>query len=109
MFMTMAFRISIGYQWEWEEVLMIFHQCLFHSNSGLTEYPILSCKLSSIMATLVDEQRAIFNPNQAATFDAVLESVTNNQGHLFFIHTAGGCKKTFFATLLLLRLEEEIK
>jgi len=33
------------------------------------------------MATLVDEQRAIFNPDQAAAFDAVLESVTNNQGH----------------------------
>jgi len=30
------------------------------------------------VATLVDEQRAIFNPNQAAAFDAVLESVTNN-------------------------------
>jgi len=47
------------------------------------------------MATLVDEQRAIFNPNQAAAFDAILESVTNNQGHLFFIHAAGGCGKTF--------------
>jgi len=47
------------------------------------------------MATLVDEQRTIFNPDQAATFNAVLESVTNNQGHLFFIHAAGGCGKTF--------------
>jgi len=47
------------------------------------------------MATLVDKQRTIFNPNQAAAFDAVLESVTNNQGHLFFIHAAGGCGKTF--------------
>jgi len=47
------------------------------------------------MATLVDEQRTIFNPDQAATFNAVLESVTSNQGHLFFIHAAGGCGKTF--------------
>ena len=47
------------------------------------------------MATLVDEQRAIFNPDQAAAFDAVLESITNNQGYLFFIHAAGGCGKTF--------------
>jgi len=47
------------------------------------------------MATLVDKQRAIFNSDQAAAFDAVLESVTNNQGHLFFIHAAGGCGKTF--------------
>ena len=28
------------------------------------------------IATLVDEQRAIFNPDQAAAFDAVLESIT---------------------------------
>jgi len=47
------------------------------------------------MATLVDEQRAIFNPDQAAAFNAVLESVTNNQGYLFFIHAAGGCEKIF--------------
>jgi len=38
---------------------------------------------------MVDEQRTIFNPDQAATFNAILESVTNNQGHLFFIHAAG--------------------
>ena len=52
------------------------------------------------MATLVDEQRAIFNPDQAAAFDAVLESVTNNQGHLFFIHAAGGCGKTFLCNTI---------
>jgi len=52
------------------------------------------------MATLVDEQRTIFNSDQAATFDAVLESVTNNQGHLFFIHAAGGCGKTFLCNTI---------
>jgi len=52
------------------------------------------------MATLVDEQRAIFNPNQAAAFDAILESVTNNQGHLFFIHAASGCGKTFLCNTI---------
>ena len=46
------------------------------------------------MATLVNEQRAIFNFDQAAAFDAVLESVTNNQGHLFFIHAASSYRKT---------------
>ena len=51
------------------------------------------------MATLVDEQRAIFNSDQAAAFNAVLESVTNNQGHLFFIH-AGGCGKTFLCNTI---------
>jgi len=52
------------------------------------------------MATLVDEQRAIFNPDQAAAFDAVLESVTNNQGYLFFIHAAGGYRKTFLCNTI---------
>jgi len=52
------------------------------------------------MATLVDKQRAIFNPDQATAFDAVLESVTNNQGHLFFIHAAGGCGKTFLCNTI---------
>jgi len=52
------------------------------------------------MATLVDEQRAIFNPDQAATFDAVLESVTNNQGHLFFIHATSGYGKTFLCNTI---------
>jgi len=47
------------------------------------------------MTTLVNKQRAIFNPDQATAFDAVLESITNNQGYLFFIHAAGGCGKTF--------------
>ena len=52
------------------------------------------------MATLVDEQRAIFNPDQAVAFDAILESITNNQGHLFFIHAAGGCGKTFLCNTI---------
>jgi len=52
------------------------------------------------MATLVDKQRAIFNPDQAATYDVVLESITNNQGHLFFIHAAGGCGKTFLCNTI---------
>ena len=42
----------------------------------------------------------MFNPEQAAAFDTVLKSVTNNQGHLFFIHTTGGCGKTFFCNTI---------
>jgi len=52
------------------------------------------------MATLVDKQRAIFNLDQAVAFDAVLESVTNNQGHLFFTHAASGCGKTFLCNTI---------
>jgi len=52
------------------------------------------------MATLVNEQRAIFNPEQATAFDAVQESVTSNQDHLFFIHAAGSCGKTFLCNTI---------
>ena len=38
----------------------------------------------------------MFNPEQAAAFDTILESITNNQGYFFFIHATGGCGKTFF-------------
>jgi len=49
---------------------------------------------------LVDKQRTIFNPDQVAAFDAILESITNNQGHLFFINAAGGCGKTFLCNTI---------
>jgi len=52
------------------------------------------------MATLVNEQRTMFNPEQAAAFDAVLESITNNQGHPFFIYAAGGYGKTFLCNTI---------
>jgi len=52
------------------------------------------------IATLVDEQRAIFNLDQATAFDAILESITNNQGYLFFIHAAGGYGKTFLCNTI---------
>ena len=61
------------------------------------------------MATLVDKQRAIFNPDQTAAFDAVLESITNNQGHLFLSMLLVVVRRHFCVTLLLLRLEEEIR
>ena len=52
------------------------------------------------MATLVDKQRAIFNLDQVVAFDAILESVTNNQGHFFFIHATGGYGKTFLCNTI---------
>jgi len=58
------------------------------------------------MATLVDEQKAIFNPDQAIAFDTILESVTNNQGHLFFIHAAGGYGKTFLSAAEVRRRDQ---
>jgi len=52
------------------------------------------------MATLVDKQRIIFNSNQATAFDAILESITNNQGYLFFIHAAGNYGKIFLCNTI---------
>jgi len=52
------------------------------------------------MATLVDEQRTIFNLDQVAAFNAILEFVTNNQGHFFFIHAASSCGKTFLYNII---------
>jgi len=42
----------------------------------------------------------MFNPKQATAFDTILESITNNQGCLFFIHAAGGCGKTFLCNTI---------
>ena len=64
--------------------------------------PLLQAEQYNVdeMVTLVDEQKAIFNPNQAAAFNVVLESVTNNQGYLFFIDAAGGYGKTFLCNTI---------
>jgi len=52
------------------------------------------------MATFIDKQRAIFNPDQATVFNAILESIINNQGYLFFIHATGSCGKTFLCNTI---------
>ena len=46
----------------------------------------------------------MFNPEQATAFNAVLKSITNNQGLLFFIHTAGGCGKTFLCNTIAVEI-----
>ena len=38
---------------------------------------------------------AQFNNAQREVYDAVMNSVTNNNGKIFFLHSAGGCGKTF--------------
>jgi len=52
------------------------------------------------MATLVNKQRIIFNPDYIAAFDAILESVINNQGHLFFIYAASIYGKIFLCNTI---------
>jgi len=48
----------------------------------------------------------MFNSEQATAFDAVLESITNNQGHIFLFMLLVVVERLFFVILLLLRLEE---
>jgi len=52
------------------------------------------------MATLVNEQKIMFNPEQTTVFDTVLESVTNNQDYLFFIYIASSFGKTFLCNTI---------
>jgi len=58
------------------------------------------------MATLVDVQRAIFNPDQVTAFDAILESIRVIFFSFILLVVVG---RHFYVTLLLLRLEEEVK
>jgi len=64
--------------------------------------PLLQAEQYNVnkMATLVDEQRAIFNPDQVVAFNAILKFITNNQGHLFFIHATGSCGKIFLCNTI---------
>ncbi|KAG6880512.1 hypothetical protein C0995_006345, partial [Termitomyces sp. Mi166 len=43
----------------------------------------------------VDASKAKSNAEQLETFNAVMDSVDNNLGKMIFIHSAGGCGKTF--------------
>ncbi|KAG5716843.1 ATP-dependent DNA helicase PIF1 [Termitomyces sp. T112] len=48
----------------------------------------------------VDENKARFNGEQLGAFNEVMDSVDNNLGKMIFIHSAGGCGKTFVCNTL---------
>ena len=48
----------------------------------------------------MDENKAKFNAEQLEVFNAVMDSVDNNLGKMIFIHSAGGCGKTFVCNTL---------
>ena len=52
------------------------------------------------MKRRVEENKAKFNHEQLETFNAVMDSVDNNLGRMIFIHSAGGCGKTFVCNTL---------
>jgi hypothetical protein len=47
------------------------------------------------LAERVTANTARFNDAQRVVYDAVMASVDNNNGKTFFLHSAGGCGKTF--------------
>ena len=47
------------------------------------------------LAARVTLNTARFNDAQRGIYDAVMQSVNNNNGKIFFLHSAGGCGKTF--------------
>ena len=47
------------------------------------------------LAARVIANKAKFNDAQNGVYNAVMESVNNNTGKTFFLHSAGGCGKTF--------------
>ncbi|KAG5726379.1 hypothetical protein E4T56_gene18939 [Termitomyces sp. T112] len=48
----------------------------------------------------VDENKARFNGEQLGAFNEVMDPVNNNLGKMIFIHSAGGCGKTFVCNTL---------
>ncbi|KAG5733053.1 ATP-dependent DNA helicase PIF1 [Termitomyces sp. T112] len=48
----------------------------------------------------VDENKARFNGEQLGAFNEVMDSMDNNLGKMIFIHSAGGCGKTFVCNTL---------
>ena len=47
------------------------------------------------LALEVEERREWFNKEQVAAFDGIMQLVTYDHGHTFFLHSAGGCGKTY--------------
>ena len=56
------------------------------------------------LAENVTANLALFNDAQRRVYDAVMGSVDGNP-KLFFLHSAGGCGKPLYVTLLLLLSE----
>src|SRR5258707_226455 len=49
------------------------------------------------------------NNEQRATFDKVMDSVNNNKGKMFFLHSAGGCGKTYLCNEIAAAVRADAK
>jgi len=50
-----------------------------------------------------------FNPEQKHSFDRVMDSVNNDRGKLFFLHSAGGCGKTHICNTIAAAVRAQSK
>ena len=74
-----------------------------HEWDIIVDNPILHDQLSydlEELAVQVEERKQSFNQEQMVVFNAVMDSVKNEQGKLFFVHSAGGCGKTYLCNTI---------
>jgi hypothetical protein len=83
---------------EWEAVVP--HNQLLHAQLNYDHEQL---------AAKVAQNRGLFNLEQRQAFDAVMASVNNNQGQLFFLHSAGGCGKTFVCNTIAAAVQAQGK
>ena len=61
------------------------------------------------LKTTVERNCERFNAEQRNVFDAAMDSVNNNKGKMLFIHSAGGCGKTFVCNTIAAAVRAKAK
>ncbi|OBZ77762.1 hypothetical protein A0H81_02876 [Grifola frondosa] len=103
----------------WDYGLYLLNEILLKSDKNLSHFPpmpmpqlswaaivdnlLLQQELAYDDAELhleVKNNKDQFNAQQRTAFDMVMESVRDNQGKVFFLHSAGGCGKTFVCSTI---------
>ncbi|KXN92717.1 ATP-dependent DNA helicase PIF1 [Leucoagaricus sp. SymC.cos] len=74
-----------------------------HQWLDLANNPMLASQLEydpQELQNRVDRSYQQFNHEQKAAYDAVMESVNSGNSRIFFIHSAGGCGKTYLCNTI---------
>ncbi|KIK19418.1 hypothetical protein PISMIDRAFT_107636 [Pisolithus microcarpus 441] len=70
---------------------------------GITQNQLLHAELAYDAADLlldVEDRRDRFNAEQHDVFDRIMQSVQENHGECFFVHSGGGGGKTFLCNTI---------
>ncbi|CAG8656177.1 8937_t:CDS:10, partial [Ambispora leptoticha] len=95
--------------------LFLIDKILLASNKLLSEYPSMSMWNQQLMwdhkelQNLVNTHTPLLNTKQYATYQNILNSVTNNHGNLFFLNGPAGTGKTFVYNMLAITVHNEGK